>query len=226
MAFPSSIDSFAGFTSSHTLSADNHASQHNSEQAGIVAVETKVGSGASTPTNNTFLAGNGTGTSAWRALTGADVGFNQTTVLQAVFPVGCIYIETTGVNPSTTFGFGTWVAYGAGQTLIGVGTSDQTFAAGASGGESIHTLSSGEMPSHTHTATVTDAGHSHQVQSFNAGSGGGGAPLTSNNSGGSSNPSTTTNTTGVTVSNSSVGGGTSHNNLPPYLVTYFWRRTA
>lgn len=63
--FPGAISSFTGFTSGHTLLADGHASQHNSEQAEIVAVQTKVGTGASTSSNNTVLRGNGTGTSTW-----------------------------------------------------------------------------------------------------------------------------------------------------------------
>lgn len=63
--FPSSIPSYTGFTSSHTLSQDSHASQHNSEQGDIVAIATKVGTGSSTPTNHTVLKGNGTGTSTW-----------------------------------------------------------------------------------------------------------------------------------------------------------------
>lgn len=65
MAFPSSIPSYTGFTSSHTLSQDNHASQHNSEQADIIAIATKIGTGASTPTSGTILRGNGSGTSTW-----------------------------------------------------------------------------------------------------------------------------------------------------------------
>lgn len=65
MAFPGAIVSFAGFTSSHTLAADTHAAQHNSEQTEIVAVETKVGTGSSTPIVNTVLRGTGTGTSSW-----------------------------------------------------------------------------------------------------------------------------------------------------------------
>lgn len=64
-SFPSSIDSFAGFIATHTLQADNHAAQHNLEQGAIVAVETKIGTGASTPTSGNFLRGNGVGTSAW-----------------------------------------------------------------------------------------------------------------------------------------------------------------
>lgn len=63
--FPSSIPSYAGFTSTHTLSQDQHASQHNSEQGDIIAIATKVGTGASTPTNNTVLRGNGTGTTTF-----------------------------------------------------------------------------------------------------------------------------------------------------------------
>lgn len=65
MSFPSSTDSFQGFTSTYTLQADNHAAQHNQEQAAIVAIENKVGTGASTPTATSVLVGNGTGTSAW-----------------------------------------------------------------------------------------------------------------------------------------------------------------
>lgn len=38
-----------------------------------------------------------------------------------------------------------------GRTLVGVGTSDQTFNAGQTGGESNHTLTVAEMPSHKHT---------------------------------------------------------------------------
>lgn len=63
--FPGAVSSFAGFTSGHTTLVDNHAAQHNSEQAEIVAVQTKVGTGSSTSSNNTVLRGNGSGTSTW-----------------------------------------------------------------------------------------------------------------------------------------------------------------
>lgn len=65
MSFPSSIDSFAGFIATQTLAADNHAAQHNQEQAAIVALETKMGSGASTPTNGLALVGTSVGASRW-----------------------------------------------------------------------------------------------------------------------------------------------------------------
>lgn len=63
--FPGAIASFIGFTATHTLAADSHAAQHNSEQAEIIAVETKVGTGSSTPSSGTVLRGTGAGASAW-----------------------------------------------------------------------------------------------------------------------------------------------------------------
>jgi hypothetical protein len=67
------------------------------------------------------------------------------------------------------------------------------------------TLTTAQIPSHTHTATVTDPGHRHALNGGNLGSGStgyGGAP--GNNSNGEYA------TTGITVSNSSTGGGSSH----------------
>ena len=163
MAFPGSIPSYLGFTASHTLLADTHAAQHNQEQADIIALATKMGTGASTPAAGQVLTATGTGTSSWSevnlttmvsgVLPVANGGTGQSTIaglLPNIYPVGCIYTETTGVNPGITFGFGTWSAFGQGRVLVGNGSSDQAFAAGATGGESNHILTSTEMPSHVH----------------------------------------------------------------------------
>lgn len=223
--FPSSLPAYAGFNPNDTLAADNHASQHNAEQADITAIATKIGTGASTPVTQTVLRGNGTGTSAWSQVSlDTDVAGqlpvgSATAVLQAVYPVGSIYIETTGANPNTTFGFGTWSAYAQGQVMVGNGTSDQAFTAGSTGGQSTHTLSSAEMPTHTHI----DPGHTHNYEeASNAGStatvsGGGGAFYYVN---------TSTADSSTSVNLDSTGGGGAHNNLQPYVVVYIWRRTA
>lgn len=63
--FPGAIPVFAGFTSSHTLLADTHAAQHNLEQAEIVNIATKIGTGAATPVANTVLRSSSNGTSTW-----------------------------------------------------------------------------------------------------------------------------------------------------------------
>lgn len=96
--------------------------------------------------------------------------------LQALHPVGSIYTSTSATNPNTSFGFGTWVQFGAGRVMMGVGGA---FGAGTTGGSNdatlpshTHTVTSsgttGGMNSnnvHSHTATVSDPGHSHNLLS-------------------------------------------------------------
>lgn len=236
--FPSSLPAFAGFTGSHTLLTDNHDAQHNLEQAEVVNIATKIGTGSSTPTNNKVLRGNGTGTSVWAQtdlttdVTGilpvANGGTGQNTIagfIANAYPVGCIYTETTGVNPNTTFGFGTWAVFGAGRVLLGNGTSDQVFTAGATGGESNHALTTAELASHTHG--ITDPGHVHAFTTVYNNSD---TPTTGASNGMRLNASSNTNftissaTTGISAD--AAGSGNTHNNLPPYLVVYFWKRTA
>lgn len=231
--FPSSLPAVGSASTTATLAAAGHTALHNNDANETVAIATKVGTGASTPVSNTILGGTGTGTSSWRQLdlnndTTGVLGTSKggtggvTTLLGLVYPLGCIYTETTGVNPGTTFGFGTWVAFGAGRVLVGNGNSDQVFSAGSTGGESNHLLSSTEMPSHTHT----DSGHTHTV--------GDGSGFVSGGATGSAASVTQTgaafrvnvNTTSSSAVLSNTGGGSSHNNLQPYIVVYFWQRTA
>lgn len=128
--------------------------------------------------------------------------------LAEVYPIGSIYVSTVSTNPNTLFGFGTWAAYAAGSVIIGVGTSDQSFSAGATGGESAHTLNTSEIPSHAHGSAdgndFVTTGTSPATLST------GGTPVSG--AGG--------------TSTANAGGGASHNNLPPYIVAYIWKRTA
>lgn len=131
----------------------------------------------------------------------------------ALYPVGSIYVNATdSTNPGTLLGFGTWVAFAAGRVPVGVGTSDQAFAAGATGGESNHTLTVTEMPSHRHGIFAgygdTGSGDILRYQQW-AGNGRGYQDGLS---------------AGQVMSN--TGGDGAHNNLQPYVVVYMWRRTA
>lgn len=70
--------------------------------------------------------------------------------LDAVYPVGSIYMSVKSTNPGTLFG-GTWVAIAQGRCLVGVNTSDNDFKTPEkTGGEKTHTLTVSEMPSHNH----------------------------------------------------------------------------
>ncbi len=148
------------------------------------------------------------------------------TTLAAVYPVGSVYINAAvSTNPATLLGFGTWVAFGTGRVLVGVDSGDTSFdALGETGGSK-----DAIIPSHTHTASVTDPGHNHTL----TGRQHAGASGSLNEFGDSQSPETFSNTTsiqtattGITVSNSTVGESVTNKNLQPYITVYMWKRTA
>jgi len=119
-------------------------------------------------------------------------------------PVGAIYISTVSTNPSTILGYGTWIAFGSGRTLVGVDTGQTEFdTVEETGGAKTHTLTIAEMPSHTHDIYVGQTGF--------------GSPSVVGSG---------LNTTSSSGYITSTGGGGSHNNLQPYITVYFFKRTA
>ena len=123
-----------------------------------------------------------------------------------LYPVGQIlYNGTDSRNPSVYLGVGTWEAEGTGRVLVGISSSDTEFdTIGETGGAKTHTLTTAEIPS-----------HSHSWLSGSGGAAGGGNAYARNDAG-----------YNVSAPTSSAGGGGSHNNLQPYKVVYCWRRTA
>lgn len=160
---------------------------------------------------------------------------------KTMYPVGSIYMSVNNTNPSAYFG-GTWVAWGSGRVPVGVNTSDSNFSTvEKTGGAAAVTLTTAQMPSHTHTftgssATTGSAGaHTHNLQNQKTawGTSGGNRVLIDATSGYTAvtNKATTsagahTHTVTVKGSNASTGGGGSHNNLQPYITCYMWKRTA
>lgn len=151
--------------------------------------------------------------------------------LQAVFPVGSFYTShSVSTNPGTILGFGTWSAV-AGKVLIGV---DGTFTAGSTGGAQTHTLSTGNLPSHTHgVGTLVNAAagdHTHQIyRDFDGASGSARWTFhTSAGTGGGANTSSAGGAHNHTISGDtgSTGSGTAVNHMPPWHAAYIWRRTA
>lgn len=60
-------------------------------------------------------------------------------------------MSVNSTNPSNLFG-GTWTEWGKGKVPVGVDTSDTNFSTvEKTGGEKTHTLTTSELPSHTHT---------------------------------------------------------------------------
>lgn len=141
-----------------------------------------------------------------------------TAALSAAYPVGSIYINAgSSSNPSVLLGFGTWTAFGAGKVLVGLDASDTLFDTLEETGGSKNAI----VVSHTHTATVTDAGHNHGTDA-NLGPG----ASIYGQGGGFASPGTATATTGITVSNSTEGSSGTNANVQPFIVVKMWKRTA
>ena len=143
------------------------------------------------------------------------------TSLSTIYPIGSIYTSTVSTNPNTLFGFGTWVAFGAGRVLLGDGGG---YAAGATGGSA-----DAIVVSHTHSAstTSTDSGHTHGISPGAWTDGGGKVEGNSFSFGGkvTATQSSTANITSSTSISTTGSSGTGAN-LQPYIVVYMWNRTA
>jgi microcystin-dependent protein len=153
-------------------------------------------------------------------------------------PTGTLLCDGTAVNRTTylnlfavigtTFGSGDGVTTfnlpnAENRSIIGAGG---TYSVGATGGSATHTLTTAELPAHTHTQdahshTVTDPGHTHTNTGVTTTTAGG---ITAGVNCGSNTTAATINaaSTGITINNATptnqnTGGGLSHNNLPPHL---------
>jgi microcystin-dependent protein len=106
--------------------------------------------------------------------------------------------------------------------IVGAGS---TYAVNGTGGANSVTLTTNNLPAHTHTATVTDPAHSHviatPVQGLTSGGASGWKGENTGNTYTTSSSATNTATTGITVANSSVGSGTSFSILNPYYALAF-----
>jgi hypothetical protein len=151
-----------------------------------------------------------------------------TAALQAVYPIGSIYINAgSSSNPNVLLGFGTWDAFGAGRMLVGFDSTDALFDALEETGGSKNAI----VVSHSHTATSTDSGHSHTfISAPSSGQGvwyGGG--LYSGYTAAAYLPTTSTtsvSTANITTTVASSGSSGTNANLPPYITVRMWKRTA
>jgi hypothetical protein len=174
-------------------------------------------------------------------------------IINVLYPVNSLLITTDNVNPGTRFTGTTWIAYAAGQALVGVGnngehtyTGGQAFGAdsitltAAQSGVNAHTHTSGASPGYTGTVS---SDHTHNVvqlqKTLNAGS------TSSDNAGGSvvqgatsgrfvaAQTSATPSTSGISANHQhAVGsvdgasGATAHENRQQSIAVYVWKRTA
>lgn len=136
-----------------------------------------------------------------------------------LFPVGAVYITTTSTNPSNFLG-GTWVQFGQGRTLVGQGagsdgTNSMSFTSMATGGmykDNKLRAAIGAVNSNTGaigyiaSAAISGKGYTYAV----------------NGTASSNIPSSKVNHSTPVYRED----GTDPSLVQPYIVVYFWRRTA
>lgn len=153
--------------------------------------------------------------------------YNKNEIFDVIYPVGSIYMSVNYTNPSVLFG-GTWEQIQDRFLLA----SGNTYSAGSTGGEATHTLTVNEMPSHNHSPSNrhtagSDTNYKRQfttnlhtssdsVGRNTVGSGGSNYAMTAK---------TSSDITGVDYT-SETGGSQPHNNMPPYLAVYVWKRVS
>ena len=204
-------------------SGDNQTNAGTLTSSGTLAVTGAFTLDGATGTSGQVMTSAGSGnTPTWEnKVDGVLAGFIQM-YGAASAPTGWLLCDGSAVSRSTyatLFALiGTTYGAGDGSTTFNVPDmrdkfpvgSGSTYALNATGGSADSTL-----PSHTHTATVTDSGHSHNL-SNTGGSGSSGGGNLSIDSAISGTLTTASATTGITVANSTEGTSATNTNLPPY----------
>lgn len=126
----------------------------------------------------------------------------KATIMDAVYPIGSIFISGVSTDPSTLLGVGTWTRI-QGRFIYGV---DATHILDARGGAETVALTSANNGPHTHSVSPFVRSENNSLL---------GSGTVSCLYGAKAG-----NTTG------SSGSGTPHENMPPYICKYIWQRTA
>lgn len=160
-------------------------------------------------------------------------------IIDMIYPIGSTYISVNSVNPSFLFG-GTWEQLKDKFLLA----SGDTYSNGATGGSATVSLSASQMPRHNHSTNshYHTASETNEYYVTSTSSGASNKRVTVPTSGsnyadvqssstfhhrtvtGSASPSTKY--TGGTGSTEAYQNGSAHENMPPYLVVYMWKRIA
>lgn len=139
-------------------------------------------------------------------------------IMLSIYPVGAIYTSTVSTSPASLFG-GTWEQL-KDRFLLGAGGS---YSAGATGGAATVTLSAANMPAVSGSIEMHSAATATNVN-YVTGCFSSGLTNSSRYKAGGSESSGAQSVGVINFSNG--GGGAAHNNMPPYLAVYMWKRVS
>ena len=143
------------------------------------------------------------------------------TLFDLIYPVGSIYYTSdANFSPNVSFN-GTWTQI-KDVFLLAAGS---VYVGGTSGGEATHVLKINEMPSHTH---IQDPHvHSIKAKGFNGTSNINGYFMLRRNDPNDGYDNIDDDAAmSTTATNQKTGGDAAHNNMPPYIVVYVWKRVS
>lgn len=238
------IDQFSDAEATAASSASAAASSASAASNSATAAASSASAASASETNAKNSETNAASSAAAAAASEAELAAAVTqAVTQAVadaklaaHPVGSLYWSTQSTDPASLFG-GTWERV-KDRFVLAAGDS---YAVGATGGEATHTLAEAEMPAHKHYADddAASQGSNYFVSWGTDGAKGwSGVRITSKTWGSASGYTKEQwGEQGPDMANqlfayqanrttSSTGGGAAHNNMPPYVVAYCWKRTA
>ena len=133
-------------------------------------------------------------------------------IINLIYPVGAIYISHVSTNPGTYLTGTTWAVHGAGRTIVGVGGG---YSVGQTGGSKTHTLSTGELPPHTHNRAGF-GNYNENASSWTSFTTGNYRGIPIRRGGGQGN---------YYRGSGNTGSSSAHSILQPYIVNYVWIRT-
>lgn len=133
-----------------------------------------------------------------------DIGVDVSSLVDLFYPIGSIYMSTNQTDdPQSRFSGTYWLPI-YDRFLLAAGS---TYKAGSTGGEATHTLTQDEMPKHNHAIYYPNGGAPEE-----------GAAL------GFPEAGSKKTWWAVACMTAQTGDSAAHNNMPPYLAVYMWRR--
>ena len=156
-------------------------------------------------------------------------------ILNEAYPINSVYISYSNTNPGTLFG-GTWEIIGDGRVLKGI----KSGTAGTTGGSSTVTLSTSNLPAHTHTYDKVNTNTGSHTLTIDYKTSRVGWLATWNNStdyvwvaqinttqatGGGQGHTHPISTTSTNTGSAGSSNPTAINVQDPYITVYMWRRT-
>lgn len=148
---------------------------------------------------------------------------SMSSLINAVYPIGTVYLTMDGKNPKELFPGTQWKKISEGKYLAGVGVGRdvnkflQGIGVGEGAGEYVHTLTVEELPEHDHTVRVNNTGNpdgwvdrsrDYERQYWHTGY------------------NVVNDYHHIQPKTNSTGGNKPHNNMPPCFGVFIWQRTA